>query len=59
MYALYKGEKLLSMGTVYQIAKEQNINVKTVYFYGSKANKRRIEKRNGKNSRILIKIEEE
>ena len=59
MYALYKGEELLCMGTIYQIAKEQNIAIKTVYFYGSKANKRRIEKRNSKNSKILIKIEEE
>lgn len=30
MYALYKGEKILCKGTIYQIAKEQNIKVRTV-----------------------------
>ncbi|WP_173391474.1 hypothetical protein [Clostridium sp. Ade.TY] len=56
MYALYKGEELLCMGTIYQIAKEQNIKVKTVMYYKTKAYKRKIAKRKGKNARILVEV---
>ena len=31
-YALYKGDKLLIIGTIDEIAKNQNIQKKTIYF---------------------------
>lgn len=36
-YALYKGDKLLIIGTIDEIAKNQNVQKKTIYFYHSKA----------------------
>ncbi|MBY0755056.1 hypothetical protein K5V21_06265 [Clostridium sardiniense] len=56
MYALYKGEKILCMGTIYQIAEALNIKVRTVQYYGTNANRRKIKKRNSKNSRVLVEI---
>lgn len=58
MYALYKGEELLSIGTIYQIAQELKVQVRTIKYYGTNAYKRKLEKRkNDKNSRILIKLD--
>lgn len=60
-YALYRGEDLLSVGTIYEIAKEMRISVVTVRFYLSKHYKKRLSKRkNGKekNQRMLILIED-
>lgn len=56
-YALYKGDKLLSIGTVYQIANEMNIKLSTVLSYKSKSYKEGLKKRNAKNARELIAIE--
>ena len=33
VYALYKGEKLIDTGTAYQLAKRQNVQVKTIFAY--------------------------
>ena len=51
-YAVYKGEKLLCIGTVDEIAKEFNVK-KTVYFWASPANIKRAETgiRKGKKPR--------
>lgn len=57
-FALYKGEELLAIGTTEEIAKQLNNSVSTIVYYRSKAYKRRIEKRNTKNARLLIPIEE-
>lgn len=59
MYALYKGEEFLCMGTIYQIAKEQNVGIGTIKYYKTNAYKRKLDKRNSKNARILIKIEDD
>ena len=52
-YAVYKGEKLLCIGTVNEIAKELNVKEKTVYFWASPANIKRAETgiRKGKKPR--------
>ncbi|MGU8449425.1 hypothetical protein V1657_11660 [Clostridium perfringens] len=42
MYALYKGEELISMGTIFQIAQDLNVQVRTVKYYGSNAYKRKL-----------------
>lgn len=55
MYALYKGDQLLSVGTIYQIANEMNVKIDTIYFYKTPA----YLKRTGANARILIKVEDD
>lgn len=58
-YALYRGEEILSIGTVYEIAKDLGIKVDTVKYYGCNAYKRKIEKRKSKIFRELIELEED
>lgn len=59
VYALYKGEEMLSMGTIFQISEELNTNISTIRYYGTNTYKRRLAKRKkSNNSRILIEVEE-
>lgn len=59
VYALYKGEDILSIGTTKEICEELNITPNTLYFYGSPTYKRRISKRkNMRNARELVVLEE-
>lgn len=53
-YALYKGDKLVVIGTVKEIAKKLDVSEKTVFFFGSPTYK----KRTTENARRLIKIDE-
>jgi|LGOV01.1.fsa_nt_gb DNA-binding CsgD family transcriptional regulator len=53
-YALYKGEEILCIGSISEIAIHENIKRETVLFYNSKAHKKRISKRESTNSKILI-----
>lgn len=55
-YALYKGEELLIIGTLREIAKQQNIKERTVSFYGTPTYQKR-SKRN-RNRKILIRLED-
>ena len=54
-YALYKGEECLAIGTIEEIAKQQGIKEKSVYFMLMPTYKKRV-----KNSRIgrkeLVKL---
>lgn len=62
IYALYRGEECLFVGTIYEIAKKYNIKIESVKYYLRPAYKRKLSKRRfGKyeNQRILIKVEEE
>lgn len=56
-YALYKGDDLLCIGTIKEIANNQNVKEDTIKFYGVKSYIKRIKKRSNKgyNSKILIK----
>lgn len=57
-YALYKGEELLSIGTIREIANELNVKPDTVRFYGTDSYKRRLEKRKSfKNARELVVLD--
>lgn len=57
-YALYKGEELITIGTIYQIAKETGVEYKTIQYLGTGAYKRKLEKRkNSKNARILVRLD--
>ncbi len=55
VYALYKGEEFLTLGTIDEIASIMKVKRETIYFYTMPAYKRRI-KKGGKNRRYLIKI---
>lgn len=54
-WALYKGEDLLSMGTVKEIAEDMNIQERSVHFYKTPTYK----KRDKGNRRVLVSLEEE
>ena len=53
-YALYKGEEIIALGTVVEIAKQLNTKEGTVRYYGTK----RYRKRTSDKARRLIKIQE-
>lgn len=59
IFALYKGEEMLSTGTVYEIAKDLGVEVRTIKYYGTNAYKRKLEKRNVRNARELVKLDNE
>lgn len=40
-YALYKGERILCIGTADELARRLGVELKTIYFYASGVNKRR------------------
>lgn len=54
-YALYKGDNMLAMGTISEIAKKMNIEPDSVKFYQYNCHK----KRSGKNTRVLIKLDDD
>lgn len=55
-YALYKGEELLHIGTVKEIAAAENVKVNTVQFYMTPTYRKR--RKNGKNYRVLVKLDD-
>ena len=57
-YALYKGDKLLIIGTIDEIAKNQNVQKKTIYFYHSKTYLKRRKTSHIGNYKILISLED-
>lgn len=59
-YALYKGEDILDIGTIREIAKQQGVREDTIRFYGTRAYQRRLEKRkNSRNAKVLISLEDD
>lgn len=57
--ALYKGEELLAMGTLDQVAKELGVSELTILFYATPAYKRRLSGRKVKSARELVWLDEE
>jgi len=55
VWALYKGEDLLSMGTVKEIAKDMDVDERTIHFYKTPTYLRR----DKGNRRVLVSLEEE
>lgn len=41
VYAIYKGDTFIDVGTAKELARSQGIKIKTVWFYASGASKRR------------------
>lgn len=58
-YAMYKGDKLLSVGTSNEICKEMGISIKTFQHYRTGAYRKRIENRKAKDYRTVIRIDDE
>lgn len=52
VYAMYKGEECLGIGTLRELAKELNVKYDTMYFYTTPTYKKRCKK--GKNRRELV-----
>ena len=55
-YAVYKGDDLLAIGTVREIAKQLNVKERSVYFWSSPANHKRNETSTA-NRKIAIVLE--
>ena len=55
-YALYKGEEILAMGTIFEIALEMGVTVETIKDYGCNSYKKRLAKRKKQPARILVEI---
>lgn len=53
-YALYKGDEVLCVGTIDEIAKHQKVARKTIFHYQTPAYKRR--KKGGRTYRELVKL---
>ena len=59
-YALYKGEEILSIGTIKEIADKLGVLQSTINYYKTDAYINKISKRKkSKNARILIYLEDD
>lgn len=63
LFALYKGEEFIDIGTAKELAKKRNVKPDFIRYLSTPANKRRIanRKNNNKTSKALVsvKIEDE
>lgn len=53
-YALYKGEECLAIGSIKEIAEQLKVQVRTIYFYTTKAYKKRC--KHGLNRRVMVEV---
>ncbi|AHN22712.1 hypothetical protein [Lysinibacillus varians] len=53
-YALYKGDELLSVGTIKELAEQFKVGERTIFFYMSPTYKKRTSDRKG---RRLVKLD--
>ena len=58
-YALYKGDKLLGIGTAEELAKKYNIKRDTIFYYASPAYKKRADISKAKNVICLDREDKE
>lgn len=59
-YALYKGDELIKIGTIKEIAEHEGVKEDTIKFYKTPVYKKRVSQRErSKAPRILIKLDEE
>lgn len=56
-YALYKGEELIIIGTIEEIAKAQGVKRKTILFYQTPAYLKRHENSHIGNYKVLVKLD--
>lgn len=57
IYALYKGDELLGIGTKKELANQLGVKISTIQFYHSPAYRAR--SKINKNRKILVKIEKD
>ena len=58
-YALYKGEEMLCLGTIKEIAKELNVLPETIKYYSTNAYRNKVSKRKkSKSIRELILLDD-
>lgn len=53
-YALYKGDTLLAIGDVFEIAEKMNVSAETVHFYGMPVYKKRVKNPDKRRELIVI-----
>lgn len=53
-YALYKGDELLDMGTVKELARQFNVKIETIHYYNTPTYKRRT---NPNRARRLVPLD--
>lgn len=59
-YALYKGDELLCIGTIEEIAEDQGVQKETIKFYATDSYKKRVSKRKvSRSTRILVCLDDE
>ncbi len=57
VYALYKGDNFVDMGTAEDLAKAMNVKPKFIKYLASPANLKKIENRNNsKNAMITVRV---
>lgn len=56
VYAIYRGDKFIDVGTIKELSERQKLSKNTLHFYNSKAHINRIKNEN--NSIIVIKLED-
>lgn len=54
IYAIYKGDEFLDLGTVEEMAKKFNVRKQTITFWASPANTKRV----GKNGKVAVRIDD-
>lgn len=59
VYAMYKGEELLSIGTSKEICKEMGISIKTFQFYRTNHYRNIVKNSRLKNRRVIVRIDKE
>lgn len=58
-YALYKGEELLEIGTIKEIAKKQGVKERTISFYRTPTYLRRRASSKTGNYKVLVSLEDD
>lgn len=57
-YTLYKGEELIGLGTIAELAAKQGVTTKTMYFYAMPSYQRNVRKKGPSKRMIAIKLED-
>lgn len=59
VYAMYKGDELLAIGTTREICEKMQIKEKTFHYYRTKTYERRLKNRKEMNARRIIIVDKE
>ena len=60
VFAIYKDDEFIDLGTAEYLAKKLNVKISTIYFFAGKSYKKRLKNRKKKTGRLIcIKIGKE